>query len=248
MYSTEVEGEVLSFGTSGLLYRSNKLMYDRGSETLWVQFRGTPAVGPLVGSGIELEVLPVTLTTWSDWLELHPETTVLDDDTGVYPADAYLPESNERSIYYDYRADTGPIFPVHERSELLPAKSLVLGLNIDGLPKAYPLARLNERPVTNDAVGGTDIVVIATDGMRLYLESIRGARAYERNGLSFSGPASEDGVLRVIDASGRRWLVREDALVLESDPSQSLPRLESRVAYWFGWFQYHPTTAIYEAP
>ena len=241
MYSTEVEGEVLSFGTSGLLYRSNKLMYDRGSKTLWVQFQGTTAVGPLVGSGIELEVLPVTLTTWSDWLELHPETTVLDNDTGVYPADAYRPESDERSIYYDYRADTGPIFPVHARSELLPAKSLVLGLNIDGLPKAYPLAELYERPVANDAVGGTDVVVIATDG-------IRGARAYERNGLSFSGPASEDSVLSVVDASGRRWLLREDALVLESDPSQSLPRLEGRVAYWFGWFQYHPTTAIYEAP
>ena len=241
MYSTEVDGEVLSFGTSGLLYRSNKLMYDRGSETLWVQFEGKPAVGPLVGSGIELEVLPVTVTTWGDWVELHPETTVLDNDTGVYPESAYLPESDERSIYFEYRANTGPIFPIHERSDLLPAKSLVLGLNIDGLTKAYPLAELEESPVVNDAVGGTDIVVIATD-------DARGARAYERRGLSFSDPAAEDGVLSVVEEASGRWLLEEDALVRESDASQSLPRLESRLAYWFGWFQYHPTTAIYEAP
>jgi hypothetical protein len=240
VYSTEVDGEVLSFGTSGLLYRSNKLMYDRGSETLWVQFQGRPAVGPLAGSGIELEVLPVTLTTWSDWVDLHPETTVLDPDTGVYPESAYLPESDERSIYFEYRENDGPIFPIHGRSALLPEKSLVLGLSVDGLTKAYPLGELEESPVINDAIGGTNIVVIATD-------DARGARAYERRSLSFSDPVVEDGVLSVVDASGRRWYVGEEVLVLDDEASQSLPRLESRLAYWFGWYQYHPGTEVYEA-
>ena len=49
MYSTEVNGETTEFGTSGMLYRSNKLMYDRATETLWHQFRGEPVVGPLQG-------------------------------------------------------------------------------------------------------------------------------------------------------------------------------------------------------
>ncbi|MQF90149.1 MAG: DUF3179 domain-containing protein, partial [SAR202 cluster bacterium] len=78
MYSTMIDGERVEFGTSGYLYRSNKLMFDRKTETRWHQFRDVPAVGPLVGSGSELEVLPMTLTVWSEWVADHPDTTVLD--------------------------------------------------------------------------------------------------------------------------------------------------------------------------
>ncbi len=92
MYSTKIDGQVLEFGTPGLLYRSNKLMYDRSTETLWRQFTGEPVVRSLVDSGIKLEVLPVLLTTWGDWLATHPDTTVLDPETGYYPADLYSPE------------------------------------------------------------------------------------------------------------------------------------------------------------
>ena len=91
MYSTEVNGETTEFGTSGMLYRSNKLMYDRATETLWHQFRGEPVVGPLAGSGIRLRVLPSVLTTWVEWLAEHPDTTVISNDTGVYPAGFYRP-------------------------------------------------------------------------------------------------------------------------------------------------------------
>ncbi len=44
------------FGSSGLLYRSNKLMYDRETNSFWNQFTGRPVVGPLTGSGIELKL------------------------------------------------------------------------------------------------------------------------------------------------------------------------------------------------
>ena len=229
----------MSFGTSGLLYRSNKLMYDRGTETLWVQFEGKPAVGSLADSGLELEVLPVTLTTWGDWVALHPETTVLDINTGIYPASSYLPEDDPVSAYFEYRVGAGPIFPTHGISDLLPQKSSVLGLNINGQPKAYPLTLVKEREIVNDAAGGREVVVISTDDGK-------GARGYERGGLTFSDPQIMHRVLTVEDGQGRRWRVQEDALVLVDDPSRRLARLESRVSYWFGWFQFHPTTAVYE--
>ena len=100
MYSTIIDGERVQFGTSGFLYQSNKLMFDRKTETLWHQFRGVPAVGPLVGTGAELEILPMTLKIWSEWLVEHPDTTVLDLDTGVYPEDAYTPETQNDSAYF----------------------------------------------------------------------------------------------------------------------------------------------------
>src|SRR5262249_16913321 len=84
LFDGRVEGpdQPFTFGSSGLLYRSNKLMYDRQTRSLWSQFSGRPVVGPLTGSGVELHLLPVMLTSWAQWRLLHPETRVLSLDTG----------------------------------------------------------------------------------------------------------------------------------------------------------------------
>ncbi len=49
--TTQPDGTVFDFGTSGLLYRSNKLMYDRQTRTLWNQLTGVPVLGELAGHG-----------------------------------------------------------------------------------------------------------------------------------------------------------------------------------------------------
>jgi hypothetical protein len=72
----------LIFGSSEFLYRSNKLMFDRETDSLWNQFTGKPVSGPLRDSGIELKIRPVVITTWKDWLDRHPDATVLSLDTG----------------------------------------------------------------------------------------------------------------------------------------------------------------------
>ena len=95
-----INGERVEFGTFGFLYHSNKLMFDHKTETLWHQFRGVPALGSLVDSGMELEVLPMTLTVWSEWVSEHPDTNLLDLDTGIYPEDAYTPEERNDSAYF----------------------------------------------------------------------------------------------------------------------------------------------------
>ena len=46
MYSAKQNGNRVLFGTSGLLYLSNKLMFDRDTNSLWRQFTGEPVVGP----------------------------------------------------------------------------------------------------------------------------------------------------------------------------------------------------------
>ena len=69
MYSARINGEPTTFGTSGLLYRSNKVMYDRATRSLWSQLLGEPVIGPLADSGIKLDFFPVNLITWGEWLE-----------------------------------------------------------------------------------------------------------------------------------------------------------------------------------
>ena len=81
-YGSMVDGRLVTLGTSGLLYRSNKLMFDEATMSLWSTLVGGPAVGPLVGQGIELDVYPVVTTTWGEWRAAHPDTKVLSINTG----------------------------------------------------------------------------------------------------------------------------------------------------------------------
>ena len=241
MYSREANGEVLEFGTSGLLYESNKLMYDRGTDTLWQSFYGEPNVGPLADSGIKLDLLPVLVTIWGEWLEAHPDTTVLDDDTGVYPAARYLPEENLRSMYADYRADPRTRFPVAKRSDLLTTKTQVLGLNVGGSARAYPLETLRENLVINDSLGGMNVVIVTK-------AEAGAARPYESGSHQFAlaeAGGSVQGAVYLVDETGGRWRMEEEALVLEDDPSQRLPRIPSHMSYWFGWYSFYPDTDVY---
>ena len=141
-------------------------MYDRATGTLWHQFLGEPVVGELADSGIKLELLPVALTSWEEWLAVHPNTTVLDVQTDVYPADRYFPERDERSIYYGYREQPDTMFPVWQRSDLLHTKALILGITVNGEAKAYSLVRLVKEPVVNDSLGGKSLVVITVGRAR----------------------------------------------------------------------------------
>ena len=240
MYSSEIDGETTEFGTSGMLYRSNKLMYDRKTQTLWHQFRGEPVVGPLAGSGIRLEVLPVVLTTWGDWLATHPGTTVLDIFTGVYPTSSYRPESDVSSTYYYYRNAKDTMFPVALRDQRLAVKEQVFGLVLNGAAKAYPRNILEQSPVLNDTVG-TDSVVIVTAGPGA------GPRAYLRGGNVFraAAPRADGGPPVVLDESGAEWTVSEDALVNSQNDGQRLLRLPGKDAFWFGWFVFYPDTDLY---
>jgi hypothetical protein len=79
VFDREVGDEVLEFRVSGLLLRSNQLMYEHrpeiGTESLWSQLKARAIAGPMAGT--ELETIPFTLCRWADWVEKHPATTVL---------------------------------------------------------------------------------------------------------------------------------------------------------------------------
>ncbi|MFQ5792960.1 MAG: DUF3179 domain-containing (seleno)protein, partial [Acidobacteriota bacterium] len=76
------DGAIYTFGSSGFLYRSNKLMYDRQTRTLWNQLTGEPVLGELAGSELRLSILPSVITTWDAWKTQHPGTVVLNINTG----------------------------------------------------------------------------------------------------------------------------------------------------------------------
>lgn len=242
MYSGIVNGEATTFGTSGLLYRSNKVMYDRATNSLWNQFIGEPVIGPLADSGIRQPFFPSVVTTWEEWLAEHPDTTVLSRETGVYPAEFYVPENDPRAIYYDYFTSDEVMFPVWNRDVTFDPKEVVVGLSIAGDAKAYRVADLQRVRLVNDSLGGVNVVVVASP------ES-RAGRIYERGDTTLSlAPTNEPDVPTsvLVDGKGTAWQITETGLVNQSDPSEVLLRIPSLTSFWFGWFQYHPDTEIYQ--
>lgn len=150
-YSSNIKGEKHSFGVSGLLYNSDVLLYDRETESLWSQIMSTAISGPLKGH--RLTAIPMQNTTWEDWKEQHPNTLILSTETG-YRRDY---SSNP---YIDYELDNSIWFPVTAQDASYPAKSLVIGLEIEGKFKAYPFSELDKAGDNiNDQFADTDIVI-----------------------------------------------------------------------------------------
>jgi hypothetical protein len=220
LYDDRVPGRVqpFSFGSSGLLYRSNKLMYDRQTDSLWDQFTGRPVVGPLTSSGIELQVLPVVLTPWSVWRARHPETKVLSLDTG------FVRDYRPGVAYRDYFASPDLMFPARVADRRLDQKDLVFGIQAPGGAKAWPLARFKGGAVVMDRVGLLNVVLIGdADG--------EAVRAYEADSQHF---VADDA--RHVRGEAGRWTIAEAAL--EGPDGRNLPRLPGYVSYWFAWAQF----------
>lgn len=239
-------GDTFTFGSSGFLFRSNKLMYDRQTRTLWNQLTGEPVLGPLAETNVTLEILPVVLTSWEAWRAQHPDTLVVDIDTG-YARD-YAPGA----AYAAYFAFEDTMFPVWQRSDLLEQKAQVYAVRVNDVPKAYPIETLVDEQVVNDTVGDTAVVLVApsdvlavegTDlrsGRSFTYAAGTAVRAYARDDHTFS-PGPDPNTLT--DESGATWQVTEDALI--GPDGDELARLGGHLAYWFGWFAFFPNTAVY---
>ena len=219
LFDGRVEGAptAVTFATSGLLYRSNKLMYDRISESLWNQFTGRPVLGQLVGTGVQLKPLPLVIETWATWRARHPTTRVLSLDTG------FTRDYGPGVAYRDYFASPDLAFPTALRNRSLAPKDLVFGVRVPGGVKAWPMARFAGGAVINDQVGLLDVVLIG--------DAATGTvRAYEADGRRFT--AEGDG-LRAADGL---WTIAEDGL--HGPGGRMLARLAGNVAYWFAWNGY----------
>jgi hypothetical protein len=145
----EHQSQPLQFGVSGLLYNSNVLLYDRQTESLWSQVLAQAVTGPMKGQ--TLPTLPLSLTSWQDWRQAHPDTKVLSADTGYF-------RNYERDPYREYARRNALMFPIRNLSRALPLKEMVTGLVINGEAKAYPHRALrNQTLPLYDTLGGERI-------------------------------------------------------------------------------------------
>lgn len=153
--------------TSGLLSRSNKVMYELNTNSVFDTFLGTALTGPLHEAGIQLDQHAVVTTTWGAWVAENPDTDVLIEELAL-------------GRDFDFRSGrdaNGPIFPIGDVDPRLPVQEDVLGLlKDDGTPIAFhvnsALAVLEAgEPIEVDGItivtSGSGIKAVGVDGVDL---------------------------------------------------------------------------------
>ena len=237
------DGRVLSFGTSGKLFRSSLVMYDRQTESLWAHFDGSALAGVLTGT--ELDRIPVQTVSWSDWLAQNPDGLVLSRDTGAsrdYGRNPYpgYDDINEDPFLFDGELDGR-----------LPAKERVVGLGLDSRPTAVRLDPLLEEGVITTELGGRPVVVWALPGTASALDSssVDGGRdvgatgvfisEHDRQPLTFTRTASGF----TDEETASTWTVFGLAVAGPLEGVQ-LELLEHVDTFWFAWAAFSPDTRV----
>jgi hypothetical protein len=177
-----------------------------------------------VGSGLQLTRLPIVTTTWDAWRRAHPKTTVLSLETG------HERDYREGAAYREYFATQELMFPVPTEDKRLKNKQEVLALLLEGEAVAFDTSFLAKRSVHHETVGGKSIVILTDPS---------GAnRVYDAEGVTFT---SWDRKTTLLDHSGQKWEVSEDALI---GLSGRMPRVPAHRAFWFGWHAQFPGTRL----
>jgi hypothetical protein len=242
-YDRRLDDRVLDFGTSGKLYNSALVMYDRQTESLWSHFTAQGIIGHLAGQ--ELDVYPVAIVSWADWREAHPDGLVLSRDTGHE-------RDYGRNPYPGYDDIDSPAFLFDgEVDDRLAAKERVIGIERDGDAVAVRLDELTERGVLEVDVGGTELAVWLEPGTASALDagSVAAGKDVGSSGVfvpvvdgrTLSFQRSDDGF--VDDQTGSRWNVLGQAV----DGPLAGAALEPVVhvdTFWFAWGSFLPETRI----
>lgn len=224
MYQTEVDGKHYELGTSGFLYRSNKLMYDKETHSMWSTLKGEPVIGPLVKENIKLNRRHVVTTSWGQWKKRHPDTTVLSLDTG------HKRDYGEGVAYRSYFSTDRLMFGVPKSDNRLLNKDEVVGLRNDQEQVAIAADFLAKNPVHHDRIGDSQIVILT--------DKSGGNRVYESGDTQFD---SWDQESAAIDSDGNKWAVTESGLAKDG---QTLARAPAHRVFWFGWHAQFPETRL----
>ena len=155
-FERKIDGITAEFGISGKLYNSNLVMYNRtndkiSTESLWTQAGGEAIVGDFTGKKLKKVILDVV--KWKDWVDQHPDTKVLSQDTG-YTRDY------DSDPYGDYYTRKGLIAPIENEDDRLFEKAIVFGIEIGDKTKAYPEEELKKNPNFTDEFVGKKLEII----------------------------------------------------------------------------------------
>ena len=245
-YRRVIDGNETTFGTSGLLYASALVMYDRATESLWTHFDGRAVVGILTGN--QLDVIASPLIAWSEFRSIYPDGLVLDETQTGYT------RSYGRNPYFGYDdPETFPFLFIGDVDARARAKERVVGVSLDGVEVAYSLKSLagEGHTVTPVTHGNSDLVVLWAPGQTSALEGPSVQYGRDVGTVGVFEPIAADRVLTLaadgegfVDAeTGTRWSVAGVGLSGELS-GEHLSRIPHLDTFWFAWSTYHPDSDL----
>jgi hypothetical protein len=229
VFNRTVDGQTVEFGTSGKLYNSNLVMYDRNSNSLWSQALGQAIVGKQ--AGLKLDRIPFDVAFWREWKQLYPDTNVLSRDTGSnrpYGADPY-------GSYY---SNNDLFFPVSNKDDRLELKEIIVGLENGGQFKAYKLQQIQDTRVINDRIGNKSLALFSLYPfmVRVFDSTLDGQKLeFQYNKNSSKITDKQTGSEWNFDGIGTAGPMK----------GKHLLRLPYDEGFWFEWVAFHPKTALY---
>lgn len=233
----------LSFGTSGMLYNSALVMYDRQTESLWSHFTSQALAGVLTGE--RLETFPVAVVSWADWHAAHAGGIVLSRDTGVA-------RDYGRNPYPGYDdIDNPPFLFQGEIDGRLAGKERIVGLGLDQDPVAVLVEDLSDRGVLDIEVDGAPVTVWHRPGT---VSALDGADVAEGRDIGATGvfDPAVDGQRLTFERARDGFTDRETGTIWDilgrglSGPltGEQLAPVEHVDTFWFAWAAHQPDTRI----
>lgn len=243
-FDRRLDGEVLEFGTSGLLRHSDLVMYDRTTESLWQQFTGEAIAGDLAGK--RLTFLPSALISFDDFREAHPDGQVLSRETGYT-----RPYGENPYAGYDTIGQRPFLFQ-GEVDGRLPAMARVVTVSAGDADAAYPYTALEEEGVVNDSVGDQDLVVFFKPGTSSALGARVIAEGADVGATNVFDPYVNgekltfvrEGEKIVDEQTGSEWNMLGEAVAGELAGTALTPIVHGD-HFWFSWAAFKPETVIY---
>lgn len=223
-----------TFGVSGLLYNSNLIPYDRGTQSNWSQMMMKSVNGDFIGN--EVETSQLVETTYKTWKEMYPNSQILSTNTGFARTYVEYP-------YGGYRTNNDLLFPVNREDNRLHKKARVLGIIVGESTLAYPIDSFGEDvTVINNSFSGLKHVTAISKGKNF-------AVAYNReldDGtlLEFTAVQNELPII-MVDGEGNKWDIFGEAV---NGPREGthLEATKSFISYWFAWAAFYPNAVIYQ--
>ena len=120
-------------------------MYDRKTDSYWTQIGGQAIVGELAGD--KLTPFPSDTVIWGEWKKEHPDSEVLSRETD-------FTRSYGRDPYGDYYEDGSVWFPLENDDDRLHPKTVIFGIEVNGVRKAYREEDLKELETIEDNISG----------------------------------------------------------------------------------------------
>ena len=245
-FDRTVDGEVLTFGTSGNLRNSDLVMWDRQTESWWQQITGEALVGELVGT--RLRLIPAAIVSWETFAAEYPDGGILLRERS--PSGAYV-RSYDDPPYAGYDdVENSPFAFTGEADGRLLPMARVVAIEADGVSVAYPFDFLRGTPVVNDRVGELHVVVLFDNGTLSPFLGGRGGEVASGSTTVFDRrlgervltfEASAEGVKDV--ETGSVWSRSGRAVSGPLEGSALSPVVHGN-HFWFAWAVFRPEAEV----